>query len=172
MSNEANFPAHPVDAPRHREQLNMIQERNLDIIVSLLLICLGIYIIWSGLGYGYALDGVPEAGFFPLWMGIGLVGSCGVNLYRIHARRAIADGASIAASELGRAAGTLVLMAAFIGASFVIGMRVSLFLLMVSLGVLFGPREKRFYVAITVISLVVTGLLHWVFQNLLGVPLI
>jgi putative tricarboxylic transport membrane protein len=43
---------------------------------------LGIYVVVNALGYGYMRGAVPGAGFFPFWVGIGLVGLSIVNLVR------------------------------------------------------------------------------------------
>ena len=43
---------------------------------------LGIYVVWNALNYGYMRGVVPGAGFFPFWVGVGLIGLSIVNLVR------------------------------------------------------------------------------------------
>lgn len=47
--------------------------RVLDILFALLLVGLGIHIVWMAIGYGYIVRNVPGPGFFPFWVGLGIV---------------------------------------------------------------------------------------------------
>ena len=43
---------------------------------------LGVYVVVNAISYGYMRDVVPGAGFFPFWVGLGLIGLSIVNLAR------------------------------------------------------------------------------------------
>ena len=44
-----------------------------DLIAGAALVAFGIYVIWNATGMPYVADVGPGHGFFPLWLGIGLV---------------------------------------------------------------------------------------------------
>ncbi|UOK73541.1 tripartite tricarboxylate transporter TctB family protein [Ancylobacter polymorphus] len=154
----------------------MLQVRQLDIYVSIILVIFGGWIVFQGIGYGFAENGVPGGGFFPFWVGLGLVVCAAVNAYRAFHR----DGATLADlgltdipyGEIGKVLGASALMAGFIVLAFAIGMTPAIFVLMLAIGAVFGPRNIRFYVVLTAIALVMTAILYFTFANLLGVPLI
>lgn len=154
----------------------MLQVRRLDIYVSVILVFFGAWIVYQGVGYGLAEGGVPGGGFFPFWVGLGLIVCASVNAYRAFHR----DGATLAGlglenipySEIGKVLGASALMAAFIVLAFAIGMTPAIFLLMLAIGAVFGPRNFRFYAVLTAIAVAMTVILYFTFANLLGVPLI
>ncbi|GLK84082.1 tripartite tricarboxylate transporter TctB family protein [Ancylobacter defluvii] len=152
----------------------MLQVRHLDIYVSILLMGFGVYVTYQGLGYGYVERGTPSAGFFPVWVGVGLAVFSAINLFRTcrHHGLSIGDIDAIAYPEIAKVLGASALMAGFIGLSFVIGMTPAIFVLMLAIGVLFGPRTIGFYAVLTVLALAMAILLHFTFSSLLGVPLI
>ncbi|MEZ0214311.1 MAG: tripartite tricarboxylate transporter TctB family protein [Xanthobacteraceae bacterium] len=154
----------------------MLHVRQLDIYVSIILISLGVYVTYEGLGYGYVERGTPSAGFFPFWVGIGLAVFSAINLYRTVRRHGLIrpDVAidAIAYGEIGKVLGASAIMAAFIGLSLVVGMTPSIFLLMLAIGAVFGPRNIRFYLGLTALSLAMTAILYFTFAYLLGVPLL
>lgn len=47
--------------------------RILDILFALFLIGVGIHIVWMSIGYGYIVRNVPGPGFFPFWVGLGII---------------------------------------------------------------------------------------------------
>ena len=47
--------------------------RVLDILFALFLVGLGIHIVWMSVGYGYIVRNVPGPGFFPFWVGLGVI---------------------------------------------------------------------------------------------------
>jgi putative tricarboxylic transport membrane protein len=47
--------------------------KTLDRIFAIGTGALGIYVVWNALGYGYMRGVVPGAGFFPFWVGVGLI---------------------------------------------------------------------------------------------------
>ncbi len=60
----------------------MIATATVDRAFAIGLLALGAYIVRSALLYGYMRDAVPGPGFFPLWIGLGLVALSAVNLAR------------------------------------------------------------------------------------------
>ncbi|MGX9936562.1 tripartite tricarboxylate transporter TctB family protein [Advenella kashmirensis] len=148
----------------------MITNRHLEYIVSVLFIVLGTYIISQAVGYGYVDRGAPLAGFFPFWVGMGMVVLSLINITQLH--RAQFHTQEISLSEMGKVALASVLMIAFILSSLYFGMVISAFFLMVSIGILFGTGGKRFYIMLTAISVAMTVFLFIVFKQLLQVPLL
>ncbi len=148
----------------------MIKVRNLDIGVSALLIVFGAYVAYKGMVFGYVEAGAPGAGFFPLWIGLGLAIFSGVNLVKAIRRSGML--ATIDGREFVRVALCSVAMAGFVWLGGIIGMMVSAFLLMFGIGVIFGPRTRNFYVLLAVVSAGMTAVLYIVFGILLAVPLL
>lgn len=148
----------------------MIQARNLDIGLSVLLVVLGAYIAWQGKSYGYIDAGTPGAGFFPLWIGLGLTLFAAVNLVRTVRRAGML--AAIDGSEMLRIALCSLAMFAFVWLGGVIGMIAGAFLLMFAIGAIFGPRHWRFYTMLAVVSAGMTAVLYFIFGIMLAVPLL
>ena len=60
----------------------MSHTRTADQVFAAALLALGAYIIRNALAYGYMRDALPGPGFFPLWIGLGLIALSAVNLVR------------------------------------------------------------------------------------------
>lgn len=148
----------------------MIQARQLEYIVSIILIALGIYVAANGIKYGYLDAGTPGAGFFPFWIGTGMALLSGFNLFRNFSGRL--ENESIPLREIGRVLLASAAMAGFILASESIGMLASIFLLMLAVGALFGPVNVRFYAILLAIAAAMTAFLYVVFGHLLNAPII
>ena len=148
----------------------MIKARSLDIGVSALLAAAGLYIAWQGMTYGYLDANVPDAGFFPAWIGLGMFVFSAINLFRVLRHTslfAVIDGA-----ELGRVLLCSLAIAIFAVLSQVVGMIAAALFLIFVVGAVFGPRDRRFYVGLAAVSVVSTGLLYLIFGVLLAVPLL
>jgi hypothetical protein len=154
----------------------MLQVRHLDIYVSILLISLGGYVIYQGLDYGYVENSTPSGGFLPVWSGIGIVVFSAINLWRLARHHGLSvpaiDLEAIDYREIAKVLGASALMAGFIIAAPYVGMTAAIFILMLAIGALFGPRTRRFYIALTVLAVGMSALLYVTFHSLLGVPLI
>lgn len=148
----------------------MIKARSLDIGVSALLAAAGLYIAWQGTTYGYLDANVPDAGFFPVWIGLGLFAFSALNLFRVLRQTGllpVIDGA-----ELGRVLLCSLAIVVFALLSQFVGMIAAALFLIFAVGAVFGPRNRRFYVGLAAVSVVSTGVLYLVFGVLLAVPLL
>jgi hypothetical protein len=148
----------------------MIRTRTLDLAVSMFLTAFGIFIAYEGLSYGYLDKGSPGAGFFPVWIGVGLLGFAATNLVRESRRAGTVE--IIAGTEIAKVVLCTLAMIGFVALSPLIGMIAAGFILMFAIGAIFGPRKLGFYTLLAVICGVMTGALYVVFSVLLAVPLI
>ncbi|MBD9528578.1 tripartite tricarboxylate transporter TctB family protein [Paracoccus sp. PAR01] len=148
----------------------MVKIRHADIAVSALLILFGAYVAYQGMGYGYIEEGNPSAGFFPFWIGLGILIFSGANLFNAVRRLELIE--TIGKAEIVRVALCTVAMIAFVWLSGLIGMIAAGFLLMLAIGAIFGPRNSRFYSILAVVSAAMTAILYVVFGSLLAVPLL
>ena len=148
----------------------MVQARHLDAAVSALLILCGGYISYVGLSYGYLEEGSPGAGFFPLWIGLGLMVFSAINLFKALRRAGLLE--TIETAEILRVALCSLAMVVFVWLSSLIGMVAASFLVMVAIGAIFGPRQPRFYAFLAIVSSVMTAVLYLVFGVMLAVPLL
>jgi len=148
----------------------MIKAQHLDLILSALLVAFGAYVAYQGIGYGYLDEATPGAGFFPFWIGIGLMLFSVINLVNQLRRAGLLAGIDV--GEMRRVGLTSLAMAGFVWLGGVIGMIAAAFLLMLAVGVVFGPRTRRFYISLVVLSAAMTAVLYGVFGVLLAVPLL
>jgi hypothetical protein len=148
----------------------MIKARSLDIGVSALLALAGVYIAWQGMTYGYLDANVPDAGFFPVWIGLGLFVFSAINLFRLI--RQSGQFAVIDRAELGRVLLCSLAIAIFAVLSQFVGTIAAALFLIFAVGAVFGPRNRRFYVGLAAVSVVSTAVLYLIFGVLLSVPLL
>lgn len=148
----------------------MVRIRNVEIGVSALLILFGAYIAYGGLGFGYLEDSAPGAGFFPVWTGLGLVLCSGINLVKVVRRSDLMS--AIEGAELARVALATLALVGFVWLGGIIGMMPAAFLLMLAIGAIFGPRERRFYLGLVAVSAGMTAALYFIFGVMLAVPLL
>lgn len=146
----------------------MISSRFVDIVFSVLMALLGIYVAIAAAGLGYIANGAPAPGFFPIWIGLGMTALSVWNILR--ACRAADRLPDIKRREVAYVLIASAMMAGCIGLAFVVGMLAAIFLLMLALGTLFGPRTAGFQVRLLILCLVMTGVVHVIFQRLLDVP--
>lgn len=146
----------------------MISSRFVDIVFSTLMALLGIHVAVTASGLGYIANGAPAPGFFPTWIGLGMTALSIWNILRVW--RASDRLPDIERREVAYVLIASAMMAGFIGLAFVIGMLAGVFLLMLGLGTLFGPRTLGFQIRLLMLSLAMTGIVHVIFQRLLDVP--
>jgi len=148
----------------------MVHARHLDVAVSMLLFLAGAYISYVGGTYGYLEEGAPAAGFFPLWIGFGVMAFSAVNLF--NALRRVGMVRTIDTAEILRVVLCSLAMIAFVWLGGRIGMVTASYLLMLAIGAIFGPRTRTFYAFLAIVSAGMTAVLYVVFGILLSVPLL
>ena len=132
---------------------------------------LGVFVVWKSLEYGYMRDATPGAGFFPLWIGLGLTVLSLINLVRsvrgTERLSAIFDRAGV----YGPLA-IVVAIAVFILLSPWIGMLLASALLIPAIALAMQPRwTARFAVTILAIAVAFPVLCYFLFAVYLNVPL-
>ncbi|MEO9340789.1 tripartite tricarboxylate transporter TctB family protein [Mesorhizobium sp. SB112] len=139
-----------------------------DKIFSALIILLGGYIALTGVQLGYIHQGTPGPGFFPALVGIGLVALALWNIVRAaRNRHRLPD---ILRREAAYVVMASAATAVFVPSAYVTGMLPAILALMLAIGALFGPRDRRFYSILVILCLMMTGMIYLVFNVLLGVP--
>lgn len=146
----------------------MISSRLLDMAFSVAMALLGLYIAGTALGLGTMTKNAPAPGFFPLGIGLGMTVLSAWNILR--ALRASGRLLDIERGEAARVLLASAMMLAFIGLAYLTGMLAAIFMLMMGVGALFGPRSAGFRLRLLVLSLAMTGVIHLIFQRLLDVP--
>jgi len=145
--------------------------RAIDRLFACCLILLGAYIIWNAIAYGYMRGTTPGPGFFPLWIGLGIVALSTVNLVRSLAGRDRPD----ASFDLPGLYKTLAIIAAviiYIALTPLLGMVAGSAWLIPAIAFIIRPRwDGRFAVTILVIAAAFPVLCHYLFGVYLQVPL-
>ena len=141
-----------------------------DFFASVILTSFGSFVVYEALRLPYSSEFGPGPGFFPLWIGIGIVACSLVMLYAYFFRADSNSGETVRPSrvELARALGAWLAFVAAIVLLPLIGFGLSLGLLTVFL-VLFLDRRSS-WVALGVALGLVLGF-HLVFAVALGVSL-
>ena len=149
-----------------------METKTVDRLFAGFLVAFGAYIVWNALGYGYLRGRVPGPGFFPLLVGVALIGVSVVNLVRSLRGIEILE----ADFDWGGFYKTLGIIAAFI--AFIL---VTPFLGMLPAGSLFvlvtafiiePRRETRFALKIVAVAVTFPFICYLLFGLYLRVPLI
>ncbi|MDR6434187.1 tripartite tricarboxylate transporter TctB family protein [Brucella pseudogrignonensis] len=148
----------------------MFQTRNLDIAMSTVFLLFGVFVTLEGYGYGYSDHGAPGAGFFPIWIGAGILVFSAINLLNSIRRTNIGD--IIERAEVGRVLACSAAISIFVFLSGLIGMIASGFLLMLAVSWIFGHRSLGYFIRYVAVAIVITAALYTIFGKLLGVPLL
>lgn len=146
----------------------MLQLRSLDMAVAAILFLLGLYVMATSLGLGFLANGIPDSGFFPFFMGLGLSLFSAINAVRIRSGAAHLEG-GIAGDEILRVVLSSLALTLFALLSAPIGLLPAGFLLMLSLAVIFGARTPPMILRATLAAAVMTGVLYLIFVRLLGI---
>lgn len=142
-----------------------------DRLFAAALLLLGLFIVWRALEYGYMRGNTPGAGFFPLWVGLGLTALSAVNLAR-SLRGAEVLRTTFDRRGLASTAGIVAAIAAFIVLSPLVGMLAGSALLIPALAFAIRPRwTPRFAATIVTIALVFPVVCYYLFSVYLRVPL-
>ena len=145
--------------------------QRLDMLVAALLIIFGLWLIYTGVGFGVMQGTTPGAGLFPVIIGSSMALLSAVNLYR--ALGGVEKlGSGISGREAAKAA---VVMAALLIAVWLIpylGMMITSMLTMAAIGLVLRPASgPGFFVKLAAVSVITPIILLLLFQNLLGVPI-
>lgn len=136
------------------------------------LLALGAYIVWSALAYGYMRDAVPGPGFFPFWIGLGLIGLSAVNLARSLRGRDALD-ARFDLLTLYKMLAITAIVLAFVVASRWLGMLIAVGLAIPAIGFVIRPRHtRRFALTMAVMAVAFPVFAYLLFAVYLRVPLV
>ena len=145
--------------------------KTIDRLFAVVLLCLGLYIVWNALEYGYTRGAIPGPGFFPLWVGIGLAALSAVNLVRSLAGAERLE-AIFDVVGLMKTLGILAVTVVFILITPWTGMFVASGLLIPAVAFIIRPRSNRgFVLTILVLAVVFPVLCHFLFAVYLRVPI-
>lgn len=145
----------------------------IDKLFALLLLCLGFYIIWQGVGYGHIVNNVPGPGFFPIIVGGMLVVSSVSVIYQSLKKDGL-KGIKLEVKEVLQVIAVVSSLALFIVLSQFVGMLISsiVYILLCGFSIRLSVKDKSFNWKILILSLVVTYACYLIFSKLLRVPLI
>jgi putative tricarboxylic transport membrane protein len=133
---------------------------------------LGVYVVWNALNYGYMRGVVPGAGFFPFWIGVGLIALSIVNLLRSLRGIEVLDATFDLAGSL-KALGIVTVTVAFILTAPFFGLLVGSGLFILSTAFVIRPRwTAGFASRIVAIAIVFPVFCHLLFAVYLRVPLV
>ncbi|WP_185983821.1 tripartite tricarboxylate transporter TctB family protein [Aureimonas mangrovi] len=142
-----------------------------DQIFAVLLILLGCYVVWSGIGYGYMAGTAPGAGFFPVILGIAIAMLSVVNLLRsLLGAEQLTKG--IESRDLAKIAGVTVALVLLIVATPYVGITVASIGLMLAIALIIRPSAEPAYLSrIVACSVFVPLFCRVAFGNWLNIPL-
>jgi putative tricarboxylic transport membrane protein len=135
------------------------------------LLLLGAFVVWKAVEYGYMRDAAPGPGFFPLWIGLGIVVLSAVNLVRsVRGLEPLKE--TFDRTSLYGTLGIVAAVAAFIVLSPVIGMLLGSALLIPAIALCIRQRwTRRFAATIVLIAVLFPVVCHLLFGVYLRVPL-
>ena len=145
--------------------------RHLDQIVALFLTVFGVYLIWTGLQYGFMQGTTPGAGFFPALSGGGLIVLSILNLARsiLGAEKLPED---MSRRDVAKFAAIAVAMLVFVVITPFLGITIATMLLMLAIGLTIRPVFERSYlVRLGLTSVLIPIACFGIFGTLLRVPL-
>ncbi len=146
--------------------------RVLDILFALFLVGLGIHIVWMSIGYGYIVRNVPGPGFFPFWIGLGVI-LCAllILLQALRMERgASRDREGWAAFRILGVIGAMALVIALMPW---LGMVIGMALLIPVIGVIInGGWSRAFALRILPTAVLAPIACYYIFGRFLNVPLI
>jgi len=150
----------------------MMATRTADRVFAAALLLLGAYIVRNAVVYGYLRDAVPGPGFFPLWIGIGLILLSAVNLARSLLGRERLEGRFDRHSVVGTLAIGAIVVAFIVTAPWV-GMVVGSGLLLPAVAFVIRPQwTARFAATMAAIAVLFPLLAYLLFAEYLRVPLV
>ena len=146
--------------------------RTVDAIFAGLLGVLGVYVVANAVEYGYMRDATPGPGFFPFWVGLGLVGLSVANIVR-SARGIERIATEFDGPTLRKTAAIIAIITVFILTSPWVGMIPASGLLVPALAVVIRRRwTARSLVALLALSVVFPIACYFLFAVYLRVPMV
>ena len=146
--------------------------KSIDRLFAVALLFLGLYIVWNAVQYGYMRGTTPGPGFFPLWVGLGLVVLSAVNIVR-NITGAERLESTFDAAGLYKALSVFAAIAVFVLLTPFIGMLTGTALLIPVIAYIIRPRwTLTFAATIAAIAVVFPIAGHYLFAVGLQVPLV
>jgi hypothetical protein len=142
----------------------------LDKLVALLLILFGIYLVWTGFGFGFMQGTTPGAGYFPVIAGSLLIVLSALNLIRSlaaldHLKPGMSRPDAIKFVAISAA------MVTFVVITPILGMTIATMLLMLAIGLIIRPTlDRPFLIRLGLTSVLTPIACLIVFGTLLRVP--
>jgi putative tricarboxylic transport membrane protein len=145
--------------------------QRLDLLVAALLIIFGLWLIYTGIGYGVMQDTTPGAGLFPIIIGSSIALLSAINFYR--ALGGVEKlGPGISGREAAKAAVVITALLIAVWLIAYLGMMIATMLAMAAIGLaLRSEPGPVFFVKLAAASVITPIILLLLFQNLLGVPI-
>jgi putative tricarboxylic transport membrane protein len=145
--------------------------QRLDQLVAALLVIFGLWLVYTGIGYGAMQGTTPGAGLLPIIVGSAIALLSAVNLYR--ALGGLEKlGAGMSGREAAKAAAVIVALLVAVWAIPYLGMTIATMLAMAGIGLVLRTESgPRFFVRLAAVSVLTPIGLLLLFQNLLGVPI-
>jgi len=142
----------------------------LDKIAAIFLIGFGVYIVWTGLDYGYMRGTTPGPGFFPVLVGMAIIVFSVINLLRSLRGTEDLEDTMQRGDILKTVALTVALLGVIVLTPF-FGLMVSVGLFMFSAAFIIKPSlEKKFLFRLIPTCLIFPVFLKIVFTTLLRIP--
>lgn len=143
----------------------------LDKLVAALLILFGLWLVYTGFGYGVMQGTTPGAGLFPIIMGTAIAILSTVNLARALAGIEVLP-AGMSRRELIKAAGVILALIVAILLTPFIGMTIAVMLAMVAIGLILRPElQPAFLIRLGLVSILSPIACFLLFDWLLGIPI-
>jgi putative tricarboxylic transport membrane protein len=149
-----------------------METRTIDRVFALFLLLFGCYITFRAVQYGYLRAGRPGPGFFPLWVGLGLVGLSAANLVRSLRGIEILE-TTFEPREMRQTLAIVGAVVAYILLMPITGTLVGIALVVLASGLIIKPSlAPRFVATLVAIAIALPIACYFIFDVYLNVPLI
>lgn len=146
--------------------------KTIDRVFAAFLLLFGAYITWNAVDYGYMVENRPGPGFFPFWVGLGLVGLSVANLWRSLRGIEVLE-STFERKEMAQAGGVIAAIAAYILLVPVTGILLGIGLVVLATAFIIKPRLQPAFVArLVLIAAILPLVCYVIFGVYLQVPLV